>query len=90
MYLLGIEFTSRPASNPPPSYSLCTLPISRDVLPFTLKLPEAITTAKSPTDLEEVAKLGAGWILLYLLSQPLRLCSILFVDDKSYDEFMLS
>ncbi|KAK0148066.1 Ras and Rab interactor 2 [Merluccius polli] len=35
--------------------------ISRDVLPFTLKLPEAIATAKSPTDLEEVAKLGAGF-----------------------------
>ncbi|CAL8391338.1 unnamed protein product [Arctogadus glacialis] len=35
--------------------------ISRDVLPFTLKLPEAIATAKSPRDLEEVAKLGAGF-----------------------------
>ncbi|KAG7260825.1 hypothetical protein CRUP_011792, partial [Coryphaenoides rupestris] len=32
-----------------------------DVLPFTLKLPEAIATAKSPTDLEEVAKLGTGF-----------------------------
>jgi hypothetical protein len=62
-YLLGIEFISSPASNTPPSYSLCTVPISRDVLPFTLKLPEAIATAKNPRDLEEVAKLGAGGIL---------------------------
>ena len=31
----------------------------RDVLPFTLKLPEAISAARTPTDLE-VAKLGAG------------------------------
>ncbi|XP_062375442.1 ras and Rab interactor 2 [Sardina pilchardus] len=35
--------------------------ISRDVLPFTLKLPEAISTARSPTDLEAVAKLGIGF-----------------------------
>ncbi|XP_051503612.1 ras and Rab interactor 2 isoform X1 [Myxocyprinus asiaticus] len=35
--------------------------ISRDVLPFTLKLPEAIATAKTPTDLEEVAQLGRGF-----------------------------
>lgn len=35
--------------------------ISRDVLPFTLKLPEAIASAKTPTDLEEVAKLGKGF-----------------------------
>ncbi|XP_066535725.1 ras and Rab interactor 2 [Hoplias malabaricus] len=32
--------------------------ISRDVLPFTLKLPEAISAAKTLSDLEEVAKLG--------------------------------
>lgn len=32
----------------------------RDVLPFTLKLPEAIASAKTLTDLEEVAKLGKG------------------------------
>ncbi|TSK22711.1 Ras and Rab interactor 2 [Bagarius yarrelli] len=32
--------------------------VSRDVLPFTLKLPEAISAAKTTTDLEEVAKLG--------------------------------
>lgn len=32
--------------------------ISRDVLPFTLKLPEAISAAKTPTDLEQVAQLG--------------------------------
>lgn len=35
--------------------------ISRDVLPFTLKLPEAITSARTSADLEEVAKLGAGF-----------------------------
>ncbi|KAM9561260.1 ras and Rab interactor 2-like isoform 1-T2 [Salvelinus alpinus] len=35
--------------------------ISRDVLPFTLKLPEAISAARTPTGLEEVAKLGAGF-----------------------------
>lgn len=32
----------------------------RDVLPFTLKLPETISAAKTTTDLEEVAKLGIG------------------------------
>ncbi|KAM4729732.1 ras and Rab interactor 2-like [Anableps anableps] len=35
--------------------------ISRDVLPFTLKLPEAISSARSFADLEKVAKLGAGF-----------------------------
>ncbi|KAM9365080.1 ras and Rab interactor 2 isoform 1-T1 [Pholidichthys leucotaenia] len=35
--------------------------ISRDVLPFTLKLPDAIASAKTFSDLEEVAKLGAGF-----------------------------
>ncbi|XP_056616556.1 ras and Rab interactor 2 [Triplophysa dalaica] len=35
--------------------------ISRDVLPFTLKLPEAISAAKTPTDLEQVAQLGKGF-----------------------------
>ncbi|XP_071403270.1 ras and Rab interactor 2-like isoform X1 [Centroberyx affinis] len=35
--------------------------ISRDVLPFTLKLPEAIASAKTSADLEEVANLGAGF-----------------------------
>ncbi|XP_051936983.1 ras and Rab interactor 2 isoform X2 [Hippocampus zosterae] len=35
--------------------------ISRDVLPFTLKLPEAIATAKTCVELAEVAKLGAGF-----------------------------
>ncbi|KAF3842448.1 hypothetical protein F7725_024399 [Dissostichus mawsoni] len=35
--------------------------ISRDVLPFTLKLPEVIASAKTSADLEEVAKLGAGF-----------------------------
>uniref|UniRef100_UPI0037E7BCFA ras and Rab interactor 2-like n=1 Tax=Semicossyphus pulcher TaxID=241346 RepID=UPI0037E7BCFA len=35
--------------------------ISRDVLPFTLKLPEAIASARTSADLEEVAKLGTGF-----------------------------
>ncbi|XP_015218678.2 ras and Rab interactor 2 isoform X2 [Lepisosteus oculatus] len=35
--------------------------ISRDVLPFTLKLPEAIASAKTQTDLEEVAQLEVGF-----------------------------
>uniref|UniRef100_A0AAY4E5U7 Ras and Rab interactor 2 n=1 Tax=Denticeps clupeoides TaxID=299321 RepID=A0AAY4E5U7_9TELE len=35
--------------------------ISRDVLPFTLKLPEAITAAKSLSDLGAVAQLGIGF-----------------------------
>ncbi|XP_069394399.1 ras and Rab interactor 2 isoform X2 [Paralichthys olivaceus] len=32
-----------------------------DVLPFTLKLPEAIASARTSADLEEVAKLGSGF-----------------------------
>nr|XP_057939549.1 ras and Rab interactor 2-like isoform X2 [Doryrhamphus excisus] len=35
--------------------------ISRDVLPFPLKLPEAIASAKTQKDLEEVAQLGPGF-----------------------------
>ncbi|XP_008277215.1 ras and Rab interactor 2 isoform X2 [Stegastes partitus] len=35
--------------------------ISRDVLPFTLKLPEAIASAKTQKELEEVSQLGAGF-----------------------------
>ncbi|KAJ8365835.1 hypothetical protein SKAU_G00146660 [Synaphobranchus kaupii] len=35
--------------------------ISRDVLPFTLRIPEAIAAAKTQTDLEEVAQLGSGF-----------------------------
>ncbi|XP_041960483.1 ras and Rab interactor 2 isoform X2 [Alosa sapidissima] len=35
--------------------------ISRDVLPFTLKLPEVVATAKSQAELEEMAQLGAGF-----------------------------
>ncbi|XP_070834126.1 ras and Rab interactor 2-like [Chaetodon trifascialis] len=35
--------------------------ISRDVLPFTLRLPEAIASATTTVDLEEVAQLGAGF-----------------------------
>ncbi|XP_036805349.1 ras and Rab interactor 2 isoform X3 [Oncorhynchus mykiss] len=35
--------------------------ISRDVLPFTLNLPEAIAASKTQKDLDEVAQLGAGF-----------------------------
>ncbi|KAL0964430.1 hypothetical protein UPYG_G00323730 [Umbra pygmaea] len=35
--------------------------ISRDVLPFPLKLPTAISAAQTTKDLEEVAQLGAGF-----------------------------
>ncbi|XP_049592693.1 ras and Rab interactor 2 [Syngnathus scovelli] len=35
--------------------------ISRDVLPFTLKLPEAIASAKTSAELAQIAKLGAGF-----------------------------
>ncbi|XP_045902649.1 ras and Rab interactor 2-like isoform X2 [Micropterus dolomieu] len=43
--------------------------ISRDVLPSTLKLPEAIASAKTQKDLEEVAQLGAGFWDSVLCSQ---------------------
>ncbi|XP_041865587.1 ras and Rab interactor 2-like isoform X2 [Melanotaenia boesemani] len=35
--------------------------ISRDVLPFTLRLPEAIASARTVADLKKVANLGAGF-----------------------------
>lgn len=38
----------------------------RDVLPFTLKLPEAIASATTRKELEEVAQLGAGSLICYL------------------------
>ncbi|XP_015832092.1 ras and Rab interactor 2 isoform X1 [Nothobranchius furzeri] len=44
--------------------------ISRDVLPFPLKLPEAIASAKTQKELEEVAQLGAGFWDSALCSQP--------------------
>ncbi|XP_060904191.1 ras and Rab interactor 2-like isoform X1 [Labrus mixtus] len=51
--------------------------ISRDVLPFSLKLPEAIASAKTQKELEEVAQLGAGFWDSALCSQrrtPPRPC----------------
>uniref|UniRef100_UPI0037E7FCD8 ras and Rab interactor 2-like isoform X2 n=1 Tax=Semicossyphus pulcher TaxID=241346 RepID=UPI0037E7FCD8 len=51
--------------------------ISRDVLPFPLKLPEAIASAKTQKELEEVAQLGAGFWDSALCSQrrsPPRPC----------------
>lgn len=38
----------------------------RDVLPFTLKLPEAIASATTRKELEEVAQLGAGSLICHL------------------------
>ncbi|XP_035493739.1 ras and Rab interactor 2 isoform X1 [Scophthalmus maximus] len=43
--------------------------ISRDILPFTIKLPEAIASAKTQKELEEVAQLGAGFWDSALCSQ---------------------
>ncbi|XP_063740298.1 ras and Rab interactor 2-like isoform X2 [Eleginops maclovinus] len=43
--------------------------ISRDVLPSTLKLPEAIASAKTQKELEDVAQLGAGFWDSALCSQ---------------------
>ncbi|XP_071359770.1 ras and Rab interactor 2-like isoform X2 [Trachinotus anak] len=43
--------------------------VSRDVLPFTIKLPEAIASAKTQKELEEVAQLGAGFWDSALCSQ---------------------
>lgn len=44
----------------------------RDVLPFTLKLPEAIASAKTQKELEEVAQLGAGSLVYYFIG--LKFC----------------
>lgn len=43
--------------------------VSRDILPFTLKLPEAISSAKTQKELEEVAQLGAAFWDSALCSQ---------------------
>ncbi|XP_037546399.1 ras and Rab interactor 2 [Nematolebias whitei] len=43
--------------------------VSRDVLPFILKLPEAIASAKTQKELEEVAQLGAAFWDSALCSQ---------------------
>ncbi|XP_012708190.2 ras and Rab interactor 2 isoform X1 [Fundulus heteroclitus] len=43
--------------------------VSRDILPFTLKLPEAISSAKTQKELEDVAQLGAGFWDSALCSQ---------------------
>lgn len=39
------------------SYLLC---LHRDLLPFTLRLPQAILEASSFTDLETISNLGLG------------------------------
>uniref|UniRef100_A0A3Q2W907 Ras and Rab interactor 2 n=1 Tax=Haplochromis burtoni TaxID=8153 RepID=A0A3Q2W907_HAPBU len=46
--------------------------ISRDILPFTLKLPEAIASAKTQKELEEVAQLGAGSLAAFRTLSPQR------------------
>lgn len=39
---------------------------NRDVLPFTLKLPYAISTAKTESQLEELAQLGLSkWVPMH-------------------------
>ncbi|XP_024866347.1 ras and Rab interactor 2 isoform X2 [Kryptolebias marmoratus] len=43
--------------------------VSRDVLPFVLRLPEAIASAKTQKELEEVAQLGAAFWDSALCSQ---------------------
>ncbi|KAM9317454.1 ras and Rab interactor 2 [Gastrophryne carolinensis] len=44
--------------------------ISRDVLPFTLKLPHAIATAKSEAELEEISQLGIDFWKSAVNTQP--------------------
>lgn len=55
-----------------PFHSISLSPSLRDVLPFTLKLPEAIASAKTSAELEEVAKLGTGLFPLFLLNIYVR------------------
>ncbi|XP_033916479.1 ras and Rab interactor 2 isoform X3 [Melopsittacus undulatus] len=45
--------------------------ISRDVLPFTLKLPHAIAAAKTEAELEEIAQLGLNFWSSLANSNPL-------------------
>ncbi|KAL7825687.1 hypothetical protein SRHO_G00334250 [Serrasalmus rhombeus] len=49
--------------------------ISRDILPFTLKLPEAISSAKATAELEKMATLGAGF-------WDSKACSFSLVQNK--------
>uniref|UniRef100_H2TAC4 Ras and Rab interactor 2 n=1 Tax=Takifugu rubripes TaxID=31033 RepID=H2TAC4_TAKRU len=50
-------------------YSIMHVCVCVDILPFTLKLPEAIASAKTQKELEEVAQLGAGYWNSALCSQ---------------------
>ncbi|NXG07666.1 RIN2 protein, partial [Sakesphorus luctuosus] len=45
--------------------------ISRDVLPFTLKLPHAIAAAKTEAELEEIAQLGLNFWSILANNHPL-------------------
>ena len=57
-------------------------PFPRDVLPFTLKLPEAIASARTSADLEEVAKLGSGlWFNIFYLCVSIIHGGSLLSDD---------
>lgn len=58
----------------------CFFPSLRDVLPFTLKLPEAIASAKTQTELEEVAQLGAGNLMGPVCVCVCVNCFCLYVD----------
>lgn len=46
--------------SPLPRPDLCPLCLHRDLLPFTLRLPQAILEASSFTDLETISNLGLG------------------------------
>lgn len=57
-------------------------PKPRDILPFTIKLPEAIASAKTQKELEEVAQLGAGTVI-FLIALWFKL--ILLLNNHSFD-----
>lgn len=84
--LLSLNTTPWPTPCLSPDLSLSHIPLClsvfffyRDVLPFTLKLPDAIVSATTSADLEEIAKLGPG-----LLS-----CNYLFTYRHIRDNIML-
>ncbi|XP_076871359.1 ras and Rab interactor 2 isoform X2 [Brachyhypopomus gauderio] len=56
--------------------------ISRDILPFTLKLPEAINLATTPAELKGLAMLGAGFWDAALCRKQKTLTPCLLVQNK--------
>lgn len=54
----------------------------RDILPFTIKLPDAIASAKTQKELEEVAQLGAGTVVFFI---ALWFKLILLLNNHSFD-----